>query len=194
MKKALVFVWALFALLSHATAATLSAEQKEVQAFIKKLYAVDSLTFEFREISGKHDPKRVNREIYPQFFSKELLGSVKDVTGVDGAGYVRHPSASDEDLSQLTGRTVTKNPKMLSPVVNGESAYADVFPDNGRTIYFLKKTLDGWRIINTASYNIWPRNDGSCWEPFYLVAPTPEQQALETKECIKFRQSPMPKK
>ncbi len=193
MRRALIgaLVWLLVSGLALAT--PLRAEQQEVQAFVKKLYSIDSKTFEMGRFDGKFNLNK-QAALHASFFSKDLLSSVPDVTSVDGSGYVRHPSLGSEDLSQISGIDPTKNPKMRPPVVNGNSAYVDVYPDNGRTIYFLTKTPDGWRIINTASYNVWPRNDGTCWEPFYLVRPTPEQQALETKECIKFRQSQSPQK
>lgn len=194
MKKILVCVFALLALLGLATAANLSDEQKEIQTFIKKLYAIDSTTFEMGRFGGKFNPSK-QAVLHSVFFSKELLSAVKDVTAVDGSGYVRHPSASDEDLSQISGTVVTKNPKMLPPVINGDKAYADVYPDGGRTIYFLKKAADGWRIINTASYKEWPNADGFCFKPFYLVPPTAEQEALETefRACMKLRESFRPK-
>lgn len=167
-------------------AANLSPEQKEVQTFIKKLYSIDSLTFEMGEFSNKFDPKRQN-ELQAKFFATEIM--LKYKTPSSDNGYVRHPSLDSQDLSQTTGIYPTKNPKMRLPVINGDQSYVDVYPDNGRTIYFLAKTPVGWRIINTASYDVWPRNDGSCWRPFYLMKPTPDQLALETKECIKYRKS-----
>ena len=194
MKRIFIFLWIVNAILGTAIAATLTHDQKEVQVFIQQLYAIDSLTFEYGYFNKKYDPERAKREIYPKYFSKELLSAAKGVTSVYGGGYIRHPSLGSEDLSHMSGVDPTKNPKISPPVVNGGSAYVDVYPDQGRTIYFLIKTPDGWRIINTASYNLWPRDDGSCWEPFYLVKPTPDQQALETKECVKYRQSQMPKR
>jgi hypothetical protein len=185
-----LMVWMLA--LGASFAASLNADQNDIQAFIRSLYAVPENTFEFYEINGKYNPEKVKKEIYPKYFVMEKIANIKSIS--EEIGFIRHPSLDGEDLSGMSGVNPTKNPKMRPPVLNGESAYVDVYPDNGRTIYFITKTLDGWRIINTASYNVWPRNDGTCWEPFYLVKPTPEQQALETKECIKFRQSQSPKK
>ena len=193
MKKILTFLLALFAAFGIATAAPLSDEQKEIQALIGRLYSIDSRTFEMGRFEGKFNPQKQGK-LHSVFFTEDLLATVKDVTAVDGAGFVRHPSLGSEDLSHISGIDPTKHPKMLPPVVKGDGAYIDVYPDQGRVIYFLRKTPDGWRIINTASYNLWPRNDGTCWEPFYLVKPTPEQQALESKECIQYRQSQLPKK
>lgn len=195
MKRLLIFVLTLCAMLEIATAVALSDEQKEVQAFIKKLYAVDSLTFEFGELNKKFDPKKVNQEVYPKFFTRNFFDSAKNVQSLEGFIWMRHPSMGQEDLSQISGVNLTKNPKLLPPVVNGNKGYADVYSNgSGRTLYFLTKTPDGWRINNSAAYTVWPRNDGTCWEPIYLVTPTPEQQAFETKECIKYRQSQAGKK
>jgi hypothetical protein len=193
MRRVLIgaLVWLLVSGLALAT--PLSAEQQGVQTFVKKLYSIESKTFEMGRFDGKFNRDK-QAELHASFFSKDLLSSVQDVTSVDGSGYVRHPSLGSEDLSQISGINPTKNPKMRPPVVNGDSAYVDVYPDNGRTIYFLTRTPGGWRISNTASYNVWPRNDGTCWEPFYLAKPTPEQLQLETKECIKYRQSQLGKK
>lgn len=188
MKKISFSIFILVAVFGLALAAPLTVEQNDVQEFIKKLYHIDSKMFEFGYFEGKFDPKK-QAVLHANFFAKELLNTVKDVTGVDGAGWVRHPSSDEYQLSGESGPVPTKNPKMRPPVVNGDQSYVDVYPDNGRTIYFLEKASNGWRIVNTASYNLWPRNDGTCWQPFYLVKPTPDQLSLETKECIRFRKA-----
>jgi hypothetical protein len=189
MKRFNLFIFFYALAMGIVLATPLSTEQKKVQEFIISLYAIDPMTFEGETIGKKYDPDRIKREIYPKFFAMDKISHIQSI--VSDVGFIRHPSLSGEDIGGFGSQIPSKTPKILPPAIKGNSASVDVYPDaSGRTIYFLTKTSNGWRIINSASYNMWPlRNDGTCWEPFYLVKPTLDQLALETKECIKFRQS-----
>lgn len=188
MKKTRAFAACLVLVFGYATGAPLSAEQKSVQMFIKGLYSIDSLTFEMGRFDKKYDPKK-QVELQAKFFSRDVMAKYKNPATDNG--FVRHPSLGNEDLSGIGSVDPTKNPRILPPVISGDTGYVDVYPNlSGRTLYFLSKTEEGWRISNAASYEVWPPyDDGKCWEPLYLLKPTPEQLALETKECIKYRQT-----
>lgn len=166
-----------------AMAAQQDVGQKEVHAFIEKLYSIDSRVFEMGRFNGKYNPK-LQAELHINFFSNELLGSAKGLADLEGFGLMRHPSASTDDLSGISGFNLTKHPKISSPVITGDYAYVNVYPDGGRTFYYLVKTKDGWRIINAAYYDVWPNNYlGICRDPVYLTKPTSAQLKFESKEC-----------
>jgi len=58
---------------------------------------------------------------------------------------------------------------------------------SGRTLYFLIKTSEGWRIENADAYEMWPPAKGSslteCPPHTYLTTPTADQKKREPAGC-----------
>lgn len=185
-----------------AYAATLSAEQQEVKNLIKEVYSYDPDTFEFGEFSENKQPlpmfderkppqtkyqPKLRCDFYKNFFVESLIVPDKDHLGCNSIR-VRYPTVRGEDLSSATRDMPLPKPSIGSPVVQGGKAKVSVFTGGnqdfakGRTLYFLVKTSNGWRISNALRHEKWPESeDDNC--ATFAIKPAPEELMELTPRC-----------
>ena len=169
MKK-LIIVVMLFILTTGliAQAETLTPEQTAARSLIKSLYEIDPGTFEYATfgakyrngeevVEGKHDPER-QCKLLAKFLVNEAVIHV-ETKGIKRAcmtitgGFIRYPSADDEELSPATRYAPLPIPHINTPAVDGDKAKVHVtFPKVGANVmYYLRKQPEGWRIYRVES-------------------------------------------
>ena len=169
MKKILVclsFMLAMLASTGTVLAATLTPDQIEIKALIKKMYEIDPDTFEFGNferkykngwvvVEGKYDSNR-QCKLLEEFLVKEAVINVKGVkqgcmTG--SSGYFRYPQLDTMDLGSSNRVSSPPQPKIKSPVVDGNKAKVQaVLPTiDANVMYYLRKQPEGWRIYRVES-------------------------------------------
>ena len=137
----------------------LTAEQIEINLFIKKMYAIDPDTFEFGEFGGKYKNGRVVVEgkfnpkrqckLLEEFLVKEaVIKEPKDVGCMTGiGGFFRYPGLDSMDLGSVTRIKPPSQPQIKTPVVDGDKAKVYVkLKGAGDVFYYLRKMPEGWRI------------------------------------------------
>ena len=170
MKKVLMSITLLLVIFVSAKtvlADTLSQDQVEIKALIKKMYAIDPDTFEFGAfggkykngqvvIEGKYDPKR-QCKLLEEFLIKEaVIKEVKDISCMTGNGsYFRYPSLSEAYLGSSERVEPPPQPEITIPLVNGDKAKVQaLLPTiDANVMYYLRKQPEGWRIYRVESSN-----------------------------------------
>lgn len=202
MKKVAVLTACFFSVLP-ACAATLSAEQQEVKDLINKVYSYDPETFEYGEFSenkqplpifdtakppkAKYQPK-LRCEFLKNFFVQSLVVPDKDHFGCESI-IVRYPTVDGDNLSFATRYKDLPKPSIGTPVVQGDKAKVAVFTGGnkdfakGRSLYFLVKTPNGWRISNALVHEKWPEVEEDRCIGTFLVKPTPEERTELMPHC-----------
>ena len=169
-------------------AAPLTLDQKEVTDLIVRLYSHTGNEFEGGVINGKFSREKVC-DLYKNFMIEAVLIKKSGYGGCEGRPSLRYPSLGIEDIAGPYALNPLPMPKITLPVINGDKAQIEAivkrskFVDVGsRSVYFLTKTQDGWRIENALTYAEWPANpdpnaDCKCnllasptaWQKAYLV-------------------------
>jgi hypothetical protein len=193
MKKMLSVFVLLWVLALDVVAAPLTAEQNEVTQFIVKLYSHNGSMFEMGRFNGNYNPKK-HCEFLKEFLEKNLMES-NGSAGCESYN-MRYPSLSSEDLSGPWSLDPLPRPKISTPIIDGDRASVEVMYKlqssasgaySGRTLYFLIKTSEGWRIENADAYEAWPPVKGSslteCPPHEYLTTPTGDQKKREPTGC-----------
>jgi hypothetical protein len=98
-------------------------------------------------------------------------------------GSIRYPSLNVEQL--IDANAISRIPKAVffEPRVNLGKATMDVITGPGKTLYFLEKSVNDWRIVNALLYERWPDEGGLCMGTF-LTTPSQEQRLVESKGCM----------
>lgn len=192
-------------LLGHSGySSALTTEQNEVVALIQKVYSYDPDTFENGEFNKNNQPFRIVRdsdgslggnfkpklhcELYKNFFVDALIVPEKDRTWCKSI-FVRYPTVRGEDLGSTTRDMPLPSPKIGTPVLHEDKAKVPVITGGnkdfakGRTLYFLIKTQNGWRISNALLHDKWPEvKEDKCIGSF-LRKPTPEERMELMPDC-----------
>lgn len=176
----------------------LTAEQNEVATLVQKVYSYDPDTFEYGNFDKKNQPFRVVRdsdgslggsykpklqcELYRNFFVDALIVPEKKGRGCEPI-FVRYPTVGDENLGSTTRYIPLPSPKIGTPEVLDDKAKVAVITGKGRTLYFLTKTPNGWRVSNALIHQKWPEvKEDKCIGSF-LQKPSPEERMELMPDC-----------
>jgi hypothetical protein len=182
MKRVMTIFLAALAL-SGAAASAPSKDEEEVKQFIQKMYAFSLSNFELATFEGRLNLKR-HCELLKLFFAESLVKqpNISSGCGINELGSIRYPSVNAAQLSDTFAIGRLPKPVLSEPRVATDKAVMSVTTGDGRTIYFLDRSANEWRIVNVLLYERWPSNTGVCLGSF-LVSPTPEQKKAEPKGC-----------
>jgi len=164
---------ALLVFVQMASAASLSPEQKDVTAFMEKMYSYGAGTFEFGRFNGHYDPKKFC-DLMHDFFADWLLSPLVKNQGCDIGASVRYPGAGEEEMGYLAKKGQMPMPKLSIPLVEGNKARIEATSKYGKTIFFLIKTGKGLRVENALYYEKIPTEVNVCHGQF-VKDPTPAQ-------------------
>lgn len=148
---------------------------------------------------GKYSPTK-KCELLREFFEESLIikrqvarektecapGQTGPNGSVSTSPFVRYPTLDSENHSPETRYIDIPEPKVDVPVLNGNQAKVAVFTGNGkefpigRSLYFLTKTENGWRISNFMLHWKWPDVDDGVNNCYFAFAREPS--AEEAKE------------
>jgi hypothetical protein len=112
--------------------------------------------------------------------------------GCEGRPSLRYPSLGIEDIAGPYALTPLPKPKITLPVINGNKAQIEAivkrskFVDVGsRSVYFLTKTQDGWRIENALIFKEWPapKTKIDCYGYFIHIPATEDQKKFWPTAC-----------
>lgn len=170
-------------------------EQKEVKQFIQKMYSYDPDTFRYGEFSKsdgspflrnrvpkkngeKYDPTK-KCALLREFFDESIIEKRTIRPGLIqcDADY-RYPNLYDEDASPATRSIDIPAPKIESLIVNANSAKVSVLTEGegisrGRSLFFLTKTDNGWRVSNVMTQSRLPKPTDERDECYYSFAKKP---------------------
>jgi len=156
-----------------ACAATPTPEQKEVTAFMHKMYSYSANMFEFGRFNGTYNPGDFCT-LMGDFFVGSLIARPEKNKGCDVA-FIRYPGAGSEDLGLNRNSGEMPKPKLSPPIVEGDKAtVTSETKKYGRTVFFLTRTDKGWRVENAMYYDSIPTEGNICHMQF-LKDPTPAQ-------------------
>ena len=148
-------------------AETLTPDQIEIKALIKKMYLIDPDTFEFGRfgtkykngdviVRGKYNPDK-QCKLLAEFLVRELvIEDEKDSGCMTGNGsYFRYPSLSEAYLGSSERVEPPPQPEIIPPLVNGDKAKVQaLLPTiDANVMYYLRKQPEGWRIYRVESSN-----------------------------------------
>lgn len=171
-------------------AAPLTEDQRKVNDLITKLYSYSGEEFEVGRFDGKFIPTKLC-DFYAKFFAPKLITKPTNYPGCE-VQLNRYPSLGSEDLMGPYALSPLPKPQITIPIVNGDKAQIEAivkrskFVNVGsRSVYFLTKTQDGWRIEDFLAYPKWPRSDKdyACHPANYLATLKPEVRNFFIKEC-----------
>jgi hypothetical protein len=87
-----------------------------------------------------------------------------------------------EQLSDANAATRIPKAAFSEPHINMDKATMNVTTGPGRTLYFLEKSANDWRIVNVLLYERQPGTGELCTGTF-LTAPTQDQKRVESIGC-----------
>ncbi len=152
-----------------AWAATPTSEQKEVTAFVQKVYSYSANMFEFGYFNGNFEPDK-QCALMEKFFVRRLITRPEKSQGCDAAA--RYPGAGSEDLGDNRYPGQMPKPKLSTPIVEGDKATISAkTKEFGSVLYFLTKTEKGWRIENALT-NVSSVRPGVFCDPATTQLPT----------------------
>jgi len=155
-----------------ACAATPTSEQKEVTAFIQKMYSYSPNMFEFGYFKGNFEPDK-QCALMEEFFVKNLIVRPKKSQGCDAG--IRYPGAFGDVLSENRNPGEMPKPKLSAPIVEGDKATISAeTKEFGKVVYFLTKTDKGWRVENALYFERIP-DEGNVCRGQFLKDATPVQ-------------------
>jgi hypothetical protein len=183
MKKILVICFATL-VLSSAAATTPAKDDEDVRRFIHRLYSFSIANFELATFDSHLNLKR-HCELLKLFFVESLVKqpNISSGCGLNEMGSIRYPSVSAEQLGSANAAGRISKAVLSEPEINMDKATISVTTWPSRTIYFLERSLNDWRIANALLYERWPTSDGLCRGAF-LTAPTQDQKKIETQGCL----------
>ncbi|BAL26775.1 hypothetical protein [Azoarcus sp. KH32C] len=205
-----IAVFACVGQFQFAQAQSTSADQTEVKDLIQTLYSYDPDSFEYGEFDSKLQPFLIERvpshggkysperhcKLLRDFFEETIIkkkpisqGRIECNVGV--MGYVRFPTLGDEDHSSATRFRDIPKPRIGSPIVSGRDAKVAVLTGDGKTfsvgrsLYFLTKGDQGWRIRNFMVHTRWPDLDDKLNNCYFNFArePSPDEEKEIPKHC-----------
>lgn len=179
-------------------------EQIEVINFGEEIYSYDPATFENWEFDSRLRP--YTRKYLPnkqaKFLPAEHCKLLKTLcvdamlkASLPGKGcyfpvdsfHIRFPNLGDEDLSPATRESFSFAEKFAigSPDIQGGRAKVAVFTKKARSLYFLTKTQQGWRVSNAMIHWVWPDLDDGTQHCFYkfVLPPSPEEKKEILPHC-----------
>lgn len=171
MKEIIVFIAFLFcAAIGRAENVTEDRDSADVMTFMKRLYSTPINDIEGgKRFNGKFDPNR-GCEILRSFFIPRLISRESSSSGCDLSGdsvwFFRFPSIDSYEIGFMEEKNRLPNYRVESIHFSRAGAVAKVtIPAEssgrwvvGKSVYFLIKTSQGWRISNILAYNEWPLN------------------------------------
>lgn len=172
----------------------LTPEQQEVKQFIAKMYSYDPDSFRYGRFSkkdgspfllnrvsenrGKYDPTK-HCALIREFFDESIIDkrTIRPTLIQCDADY-RYPNLYDEDASSATRSIDIPPPKIEFLIVSVSSAKVSVLTEGdgispGRSLYFLKKTDNGWRVSNVMTQSRLPKPTDERDECYYAFAKKP---------------------
>lgn len=169
--------------LSGAAASAPSKDEEEVKQFIQKMYTFSLSNFELATFDGRLNLRR-HCELLKLFFAEPLVKqpNISSGCGINEFGSIRYPSINTVQLSDAFAISRLPKPVLSEPRVASDKATMSVITGEGRTVYFLERSANEWRIVNVLLYEKWLSDNGLCMGS-YLVSPTPEQKKAEPRGC-----------
>lgn len=185
----------------------LTSEQLEIKHFIEKMYSYDPGSVEHGNFDSKLQPLMLNRvspgggkynpvkhcQLLREFFQEDLIikrqvAKEKTECLPGDVGYVLYPTLDDEIQSISTRYITIPRPEIDTPVVHGNKAKVAVFTGNdkdwgyprARSLFFLTRSEQGWRISNLMLHRKWPDLDDRTNNCYFAFARDPS--AEEAKE------------
>lgn len=178
----------------------LTSEQIEIQNLIEQIYSYDPATFENgvfdRQLrpytrkylpnkQAKYDPTEQCKLLKTMFI--EAMLPVKSSKKECDPMFSRFPNLGAEDLSPATRDSLAFTEKFSigSPIVQGIRAKVAVFTKGARSLYFLTKTDQGWRVSNEMIHWKWPDLDDGTHNCYYrfVLPPSPEEKKEIFPHC-----------
>jgi hypothetical protein len=175
---------ALLLMVGSVFAATQTADQKTVVAFVQKMYSYSANMFEGGIFDGKDNPQKQCLLLRGFFLPNLLTPEDKKWHGCEIAVkvFLRYPGIPSEDFDIYGAPGAIKKPKFSQLTVEGAKASIAATTEFGTTVFFLTMTDKGWRIEN-ALYDEWPIiQDGKCRSDF-LVPPSALQKRRAPAIC-----------
>ena len=168
------------------------SEQAETKRFIQAMYTHDPAKFEHGNFKGKYSPQehcKLLREYFNDNMIKKTLTPTGETCDIE---YLRYPTLSSEDVSIATRIYPIPKPSISPPAINNNKATISVITggrgthfEKGRSLFFLTKTENGWRISNTMIHFKWPDLDDGANNCHYKFArrPTAEEKGEIPSHC-----------
>lgn len=173
----------------------ITPEQREVKQFIEKIYSYDPMTLEggyFDKKNGnpllrnkvpsnikkiKFDPNN-NCTLLREIYDESIIKKDSRPGPIICNGDYRYPNLDDENRSSVTRYIDIPAPKIGIPVVKGNSAKVSVLTEGeeilpGRSLFFLTKTDNGWRVSNVMTQSRLPKPTDERDECYYSFAKKP---------------------
>jgi hypothetical protein len=149
------------------------------------MYSYSSASFEARIFNGKDDPQK-QCLLFRHFFLPLLL-TKEDARwhGCDLADNIpiRFPSLAGEELNGFIDSGGKPKVAIETQQPVGNKMYAIATSKFGRTVFFLIKMEEGWRVENALYYEDWPlAADAKCMSKF-LVKPDDWHRKVEQPVC-----------
>ncbi|NMG74731.1 hypothetical protein [Aromatoleum diolicum] len=185
----------------------LTSDQLEVKYFIEKMYSYDPGSVEHGNFDSKLQPLMLNRvspgggkynpvkqcQLLREFFEEGLIvkrqiAKEKTECSPGDVGYVLYPTLDDDNQSISTRYITIPRPEIDTPRVLGGKASVAVFTGKSkgldypraRSLFFLTKSDQGWRISNFMLHRKWPDLDDRTNNCYFVFAREPS--ADEEKE------------
>lgn len=175
----------------------LTPEQQEVKRFIERAYSYDPDSFELGRFSDQKKPYLLNKipknrgrydpskqcALLREFFDEAIITKDTRPGPVVCDAHFRYPNMGSEDASSETRSIDIPPPKIEKPVVNGNRAKVSVLTEGGfeagRSLYFLTKTENGWRVTNVMIQTRLPKPTDEREECYYSFAKKPSTEEFK---------------
>lgn len=181
--KASIFIVLAGLSLSVAAQAVRSKDEEQVRGLIQNMYSYSIANFELAYFDGRLNLKK-HCELLKQYFQETLIRqpTISSGCGINEFGSIRYPALNAARTADPFD--AKRVPKVIfsEPRVAEAKATMGVTAGSGRSIYYLEKVANEWRIANVLLYETWPSADGICLGS-YLSPPTAEHKKLEPRQC-----------
>lgn len=127
------------------------------------MYSYSIANFELAYFDGRLNLKK-HCELLKQYFQETLIRqpNISSGCGINEFGSIRYPALNAARTADPFD--AKRVPKVIfsEPRVAEAKATMGVTAGSGRSIYFLEKVANEWRIANVLLYETWPSADGIC--------------------------------